>query len=59
MSDTSISYEDCRRLDEVFGTNTLSPLHRSNRFPEEWKLEVTSSSGYISNEPDNPSNEEQ
>jgi len=35
----ALAYDECRRLDEEYGTLEKSPLHRSKRFPELWKIE--------------------
>lgn len=35
----TMTYEECKKLDEMYGTLEYSPLHRSRRFPELWKKE--------------------
>lgn len=40
MRTETFTYEECKRLDVDFNTPVTSPLHRSNRFPIEWRAEA-------------------
>lgn len=34
-----MTYADCKNLDEIYGTDERSPLHRAQRFPAEYAAE--------------------
>lgn len=36
----AMTYAECKKMDEEYGTFNTSPIHRSRRFPAEWAKEL-------------------
>lgn len=43
----AMTYAECKKMDEEYGTSMKSPLHRSRRFPVQWAEELESNMQWL------------